>query len=89
MEKEKAMKKNMYSEELAKLRVVFEELKFTSERQMQKYVLCKFHHILFCGTVKLVFGISDQTQHKESCTVTEEGNKLEILDLPRRRLYQQ
>lgn len=36
MEKEKAMKKNKYSEELSKLRVVFEELKFTSERQMQK-----------------------------------------------------
>ena len=42
MEKEKAMKKNKYSEELSKLRVVFEELKFTSERQMQKYVLCKY-----------------------------------------------
>ena len=42
MEKEKAMKKNKYSEELSKLRVVFEELKFTSERQMQKYVFCKY-----------------------------------------------
>ena len=36
MEKEKSMKKNKFSEELGKLRVVFEELKFTSERQMQK-----------------------------------------------------
>lgn len=36
MEKEKLMKKNKFSEELTKLRVVFEELKFTSERQMQK-----------------------------------------------------
>ena len=37
MEKEKSMKKNKFSEELSKLRVVFEELKFTSERNMQKY----------------------------------------------------
>lgn len=36
IEKEKRMKTNKLSEELSKLRVVFDELKFTSERHMQK-----------------------------------------------------
>ena len=30
---------------------------------------------------KPVFGVSDQVQHKPGCTVTEDGWRLEILDL--------
>ena len=30
---------------------------------------------------KLVFGVSDQVQHKPGCTATEDGQRLEILDL--------
>lgn len=34
MEREKMHKKNLVTEELSKLRKVFEEIKFTSERQI-------------------------------------------------------
>ena len=30
---------------------------------------------------KPVFGVSDQVRHKPGCTVTEDGQMLEILDL--------
>ena len=30
---------------------------------------------------KPVFGVSDQVQHKPDCTVTEDGERLEISDL--------
>ena len=33
---------------------------------------------------KLVFRVSDQVQHKAGCTTTEDGYRLEILDLGRR-----
>ena len=33
---------------------------------------------------KLVFGVSDQVQHKPGCATTEDGLKLEISDLSRR-----
>ena len=33
---------------------------------------------------KLVFGVSDQVQHKPSCTPTEDDLRLEISDLDRR-----
>ena len=35
---------------------------------------------------KPVFGVSDQVQHNPGCTVTEDGERLEILDLERRRI---
>ena len=31
-----------------------------------------------------VFGVSDQVRHKPGCTITEDGKRLEILDLRRR-----
>ena len=34
--------------------------------------------------MKPVFGGSDQVQHKPDCTATEDGYRLEILDLDRR-----
>ena len=33
---------------------------------------------------KLVFGVSDKVRHKPVCAVTEDGKRLEILDLGRR-----
>ena len=33
---------------------------------------------------KLVFGVSDQVQHKLGCTAIEDGKRLELLDLERR-----
>ena len=33
---------------------------------------------------KLVFGVSDHVRHKQACAATEDGYKLEILDLKRR-----
>ena len=35
---------------------------------------------------KTVFGVSDQVRHKPGCTVTENGLRLEISDLGRRRI---
>ena len=35
---------------------------------------------------KPVFGVSEQVRHKLGCTVTEDGYKLEILDLESRAI---
>ena len=35
---------------------------------------------------KPVFGVSDQVPHKPGCTATEDGGRLEILDLGRREI---
>ena len=32
---------------------------------------------------KLVLGVSEQVRHKQGCAVTEDGERLEILDLER------
>ena len=35
---------------------------------------------------KPVFGVSDQVQHKPGCTVTEDGWRMEVLDLESTRI---
>ena len=35
---------------------------------------------------KTVFGVSDQVRHKPGCTATEDGKRLESLDLGRREI---
>ena len=48
------------------------------------YICPKLMYKLSCDTRKPVFGVSDQVKHKTACASTEDGWKLEILDLRRR-----
>ena len=59
-------------------------------------LICSFAHYqsqisgIFCDNQNMrcvprgpVFGISDQVQHKPGCAVTDDGERLDILDLRR------
>ena len=50
---------------------------------------CWFHHDAVQLSLlmrKLVFGVSDQVQHKPGCAITEDDKRLEILDLASREI---
>ena len=54
-----------------------------------QYFVIKCHSMFFFNHImrKLVFGVSDQVQHKTGCLAPQKGERLEISDLGKEGLF--
>ena len=62
-----------------------ETLAFTVQKYSHSLIIMsassKYQDVMRLVVRNPVFGVSDQVQHKQGCTATEGGERLEILDL--------